>query len=57
MDENEIRKIVQDEYKNILSKSGLSEDNIIVKDDDITKKDIRAWESQDKLYLELIYFL
>ena len=43
MDENEIRKIVQDEFKNILSESGLSEDNIIVKDDDITKKDIITW--------------
>jgi hypothetical protein len=43
MDENEIRKIVRDEFKNILSKSSLSEDNIIVKDDDITKKDIIAW--------------
>lgn len=43
MDENEIRKIVQDECKNILSKSGLSEDNIIVKNDEITKKDIIAW--------------
>ena len=43
MDENEIRKIVQDEFKNILSQSGLSEDNIIVKNTDITKKDIIAW--------------
>ncbi|MBU2521941.1 MAG: hypothetical protein KKI12_04385 [Proteobacteria bacterium] len=42
MDENEIRKIIQDEF-NILSQSDLSEDNIIIKNTDITKRDIIAW--------------
>lgn len=43
MDEDEIRRIVKEELKDILSKAGLSGNDIIIKDHEIKKKDIDTW--------------
>ncbi len=43
MNEIDIRRIVRDELKDILSQSGISESDIIVKDQEITKSDINSW--------------
>lgn len=43
MNENDVRKIVRDELKDLLSQSGISENDLIIRNQEITKKDINSW--------------